>query len=151
MIYGAGSFFDVINIGDAPVKIPAFLITLGSVAVAMLTVFADMSLTALIASLTKKTGTAITLPIVIKFAISSVILAVGVVLMQMLPGIFGWLIYSPIPYINMTLSSFHNGGIMTFPSFWKINIWLGILYHVVFIAALVWLTVIRFKKTQIKG
>ena len=150
LIYGAGSFFDIITIGDAPTKIPAFLITLGVIAVAMLTVLADMALTALIASLTKKTGTAITLPIVIKFAISSVILAVGIVLMQMLPGIFGWLIYSPIPYISMASSTLYDG-FFTLPGFWRISVWLGILYHVVFIAALVWLTVIRFKKTQIKG
>ena len=70
--------------------------------------------------------------------------------MQMLPGIFGWLIYSPIPYISMASSTLYDG-FFTLPGFWRISVWLGILYHVVFIAALVWLTVIRFKKTQIKG
>ncbi len=150
LIYGSGSFFDVINIGDAPVKIPAFLITLGRVAVAMLTVFADMALTALIASLTKKTGNAITLPIVIKFAISSAILGIGIALMQLLPGSFGWLIYSPIPYISMTASTLYDG-FAGLTSFWKLNIWLGVAYHAVFIALMVWLTIIRFKRTQIKG
>ena len=150
LIYGAGSFFDVISIGDTPTKIPTFLVTLGAVAVAILTVLADMSLTALIASLTKKTGTSVTLPLIFKFAVSAVIIAVGSVLMQMLPEVFGWIIYSPIPYISMTASNIYDGFI-GLTGFWRASIWLGIAYHTAFIALTVWLTILRFNKTEIKG
>jgi len=149
LFFGVGDMFapDILIVGENVFAVPSFIITLLTLLIATLPALAYASVAALLAALTKKSGMSITLPVLLNVIIVELIAGIASLLYMERPDIFSWIKHSPIAYFNM---SFVNG-----TAFWSIsryaNVWLGVVYHVAFITISVWLTIISYKKAQVKG
>ncbi len=157
LIFGVGDLFapDIVYLAGNAVDLPFFVMTLERIGVASLVALAYIAVAIILASLTRKNGLAITISMLI-YAFGSTVTMVVIALVQIFPNAFGWAIYTPLAYMSLVsimppaqemLSAM--GGMLFTSSGAKL--WLGVLYHLLFVIAMTYLTVLVFRKRQIKN
>ncbi len=156
IIFGVGDLFapDIVYIAGRAVDLPFFVMTLERIAVASLATLAYTAVAIILASLTRKNGLAITMSMLV-YAFGSTVSMVALLLSQAFPNVFGWVVYTPLAYMSLVsiVPPAHElmsgiGGLYTMSG---AELWIGVLYHIVFIAGMVYLTVLAFRKRQIKN
>lgn len=166
MLFGIGDFFtgDVVSLFGATFVIPGFLMLLGKIFVASLPVLLYMSVAAVMAVLTRKNAVSIIVSLIIYISAATTKTVVFVVV-GLLPNVAGWLVYTPLAYTDLpgTVSS----AVTIASSFGQFdlglitggidlvalgaNLGLGIFYYIVGIVLFTFLTLLVFKKKQIKN
>jgi len=148
LILGFDDMFvpDVLIIGESIVAIPSFIVTVIVILVAVLPALAYASIASLLAALSKKTGMSITLPVLLNVLLLGIVVSIASVLVNIRPGLFSWIEYSPIVYFDMSFIDPNAFG----GAFYS-GIWLGVVYHIIFIALMTWLTIFAYKKSEVKG
>ncbi len=156
LFFGIGDLFapDIVYIAGNTVDLPFFVMTLERIAVSSLAALAYTAVAIILASLTRKNGLAITMSMLV-YAFGSTVATVVIALVQVFPNAFGWAVYTPPAYMSLTsiVPPAHElmsgmGGMFGMSG---AELWIGVLYHIVFIAGMVYLTVLAFIKKQIKN
>ncbi len=156
LLFGVGDLFapDTVYLAGNIIDLPFFVLTLERIAVASLVALAYVAVAIILASLTRKNGLAITMSMLI-YAFGSTVSLVAILLSQLFPNVLGWIVYTPLAYMSLVsivppahelLSSM--GGMFGLSG---VELWIGVLYHIIFIAGMVYLTVLAFRKKQIKN
>ncbi len=156
LIFGLGDLFapDIVYIAGNVIDLPFFLITLERIAVATIVALAYVGVAIILASLTRKNGLAITMSMLI-YTFGSTVSMIALALAQFFPNAFGWVVYTPFAYMSLVsiVPPAHElmsgtGGTYGLAG---AELWIGVLYHIAFIIAMVYFTVLIFRKKQIKN
>ncbi len=156
ILFGIGDLFapDSVYISDRVVDLPFFVITLERIIIASLAALAYTAIAVILASLTRKNGLAITMSMLV-YAFGSVVTTVALLMAEVFPNVFGWVVYTPLVYMSLAsiVPPAHElmsgtGGMFGLSG---VELWIGALYHIVLIVGMSYLAVIAFRKKQIKN
>lgn len=168
VLFGIGDFFtgDAVALFGATFVIPGFLMLLGKIFVASLPVLLYMSIAAVMAVLTRKNAVS-TIVALIAYISSVTVKGVLYLVINMLPNVARWLVYTPLAYTDLpgtvssavTIASVYGqqnsiggviGGMIDLVSSGA-SLGLGIFYYIAGIVLFTFLTLLIFKKKQIKN
>ncbi len=153
LMFGIGDLFapDIFCIAGNIIDLPFFVLTFERIAVASLAALAYVGIAVMLASLTRKNGLAIVMSMLV-YAFGSAISSVVILLAQVFPDALGWTVYTPLAYMSLTTIVPPAYEVMSMTGLVSdAMLWLGVLYHIVFIVGMLYLTVLTFRKKQIKN
>lgn len=163
---GIGDVFtgDAVSFLGAVFVIPGIFMLIGKVIVASMPVLLLSLVAAVFAVLTRKNAVAIVLALLAYLSASTVKTVVYVIIM-ISPAYMSWIVYTPFAYTDLVglvppavaiigwdefnINSFLTDMMSLVP--YGANLGLGIVYYIIGIAILVFLTLLIFKKRQIKN
>lgn len=168
ILFGIGDFFtgDAVSLFGITFVIPGALMLLGKIFVSSLPVLLYMAIAALMAVLTRRNAVSIIVAL-ISYISAATVQGVVYVVVNLLPNVARWIVYTPLAYTNLpattcgavTLASAYGqsgigaligtGGIDLVSS--GASLGLGIFYYIVGIVLFTFLTLLVFKKKQIKN
>ncbi len=163
---GIGDVFtgDAVSFFGAVFVIPGIFMLIGKVIVASMPVLLLSLVAALFAVLTRKNAVAIVLAL-LAYLSASTVKTVVYVIITISPAYMSWIVYTPFAYTDLVglvppavaiigwdtfnINSFLTDMMSLVP--YGANLGLGIVYYIIGIAILVFLTLLIFKKRQIKN
>lgn len=167
IFFGIGDYFtgDVVSLFGINFVIPGALMLFGKIFVASLPVLLYMVIAAFMAVLTRKNAVSVIVSLIAYISASSVKTVVFFIL-YLMPNLSRWLVYTPFAYTDLTgtvsgavsiasRANLQNIGALiggaTDLSIFGVNLGLGIFYYIVGIVLFAFLTLLIFKKKQIKS
>lgn len=168
ILFGIGDFFtgDAVSLFGATFVIPGALMLLGKIFVSSLPVLLYMTIAAVMAVLTRRNAVSIIVAL-ISYISAATVQGIVFAVVNLLPNVARWLVYTPLAYTNLPsttcgavtmAAAYGQSGIGALLGTGMIDLvssgaslGLGIFYYIVGIVLFTFLTLLVFKKKQIKN